>query len=240
MLATRSARLTATPSRATPALRRAPLAPRASAATSAGGSATAAPVVPEAALDTLRRAAARPGSVRPSDVLSALVAVEKAKLKPDGWDAALTAPGTRWRLIFTVPGKDITAAAKGQKGGTGGYFPLAACQKFDETGFENGVFLGPVGHLTFKGPFQMDARLTHFDVDTMYLGLGPWRLPLKLKKQVPLQELDRKAFKALPFFVYAYVGPDIVVARGRSGGVALWGRADSDWLASSGAMQVYK
>ena len=40
--------------------------------------------------------------------------------------------------------------------------------------------------------------------------------------------------------MYAYVGEDIVVARGRSGGVALWGRADAAWLATSGAMQVYK
>ncbi len=30
-------------------------------------------------------------------------------------------------------------------------------QKFDDTGFENGVFFGPVASLTFKGPWQLDA-----------------------------------------------------------------------------------
>ncbi len=30
-------------------------------------------------------------------------------------------------------------------------------QKFDAEGFENGVFLGPVGSLTVKGPFKMNG-----------------------------------------------------------------------------------
>ncbi len=46
--------------------------------------------------------------------------------------------------------------------------------------------------------------------------------------------------KKLPFFLYAYVDKDIVVARGRSGGLALWQRADKDWEARSGVMAVYK
>lgn len=46
--------------------------------------------------------------------------------------------------------------------------------------------------------------------------------------------------KKLPFFVYAWADNDIIVARGRSGGVALWGRADSDWQARAGVLQVYK
>jgi hypothetical protein len=33
---------------------------------------------------------------------------------------------------------------------------------------------------------------------------------------------------------------DIIVGRGPSGGLALWGRGDADWLASSGVLQVYK
>ncbi len=49
-----------------------------------------------------------------------------------------------------------------------------------------------------------------------------------------------RAAKALPFFVYALVTEDIIVARGRSGGLALWARADSDWMAKAGVLQVYK
>ncbi|PNH09428.1 hypothetical protein TSOC_003957, partial [Tetrabaena socialis] len=123
----------------------------------------AAPAAVQAELDVLRRAAAQPGAVRPTEVLAALGAVEKAKLPSDGWEAALTAPGARWRLVYTVAGKDIVAASRGRKAGTGGYFPISACQKFEDGQgvqngqFENGVFLGPLGHLTFKGPFQMDG-----------------------------------------------------------------------------------
>ncbi len=38
----------------------------------------------------------------------------------------------------------------------------------------------------------MPQRVLHFDVVTMYLGLGPWRLAVPLKKEVPLQEMDKK------------------------------------------------
>ena len=55
--------------------------------------------------------------------------------------------------------KDVQAAAKGKVRGKGLYFPLAACQKFgDDDTFENGVFLGPIGHLTFKGEFVLLSR----------------------------------------------------------------------------------
>ena len=47
--------------------------------------------------------------------------------------------------------------------------------------------------------------------------------------------------KKLPFFVYAYADSDIIVARGRSGGLALWQNrgADSEWQAQAGVLQVY-
>lgn len=46
--------------------------------------------------------------------------------------------------------------------------------------------------------------------------------------------------KKLPFFLYIYVDQDIVVARGRSGGLALWARTQPDWEATSGVLAVYK
>lgn len=51
--------------------------------------------------------------------------------------------------------------------------------------------------------------------------------------------LHRKARK-LPFFLYSYVDDDILVARGRSGGLALYARVDSDWQMSKGVAAVYK
>lgn len=169
-----------------------------------------------------------------------MLALEKQKVKPDGWLEALTAPGARWRLIYTAPSKAVVAASKGQQGGAGGYFPIPACQKFDAEGFENGVFLGPVGSLTVKGPFKMNGRLLSFDVTNTYITLGPWRFTIPVKKEQAIEDMEPKAAKALPFFVYALVTEDIIVARGRSGGLALWARADSDWMAKAGVLQVYK
>lgn len=198
----------------------------------------------DASVAKLKLAVRAPGAVPGPELVQALVAVEKSKLKADGWEALLTAPGARWRLFYTVPGKDVTAASKKQKGGAGSYFPLTGCQKFEggEQTFENGVFLGPLAHLTFKGPFKMASRYLWFDVTTMYLGVGPWRVGIPLKRDAPpsLDALSPKDLKALPFFIYAFVDEDIIVARGRSGGVALWGRADPEWAASAGVLQVYK
>ena len=70
----------------------------------------------------------------------------------------------------------------------------AVPQKFDgnELSFENGVFLGPLLHLTFKGSYMWNKRQLYFDVATMYLGLGPWRLALPLKTAKPLAEVPAK------------------------------------------------
>ena len=46
--------------------------------------------------------------------------------------------------------------------------------------------------------------------------------------------------RKLPFFLYAYVDEDIIVARGRSGGLALWVAADPKWQANAGVLQVFK
>jgi len=38
---------------------------------------------------------------------------------------------------------------------------------------ENGVYLGPVGYLTFTGPFSFKARRLSFQFYTLTLKLGP-------------------------------------------------------------------
>ena len=52
---------------------------------------------------------------------------------------------------------------------------------------------------------------------------------------IPLREVRK-----LPFFLYAYVDEDIIVARGRSGGLALWVAADPVWQANAGVLQVFQ
>jgi hypothetical protein len=49
-----------------------------------------------------------------------------------------------------------------------------------------------------------------------------------------------REIRKLPFFLYAYVDEDIIVARGRSGGLALWVAADAKWQADSGVLPVLK
>lgn len=182
--------------------------------------------------------------MRPSELLAAVLDLEKRRLQPDSWLDTLSAPGKRWNLVYTVPAKDVVAAQKKKAGGgSGAYFPLTAAQKFDATDatFENGVFLSSLASLTFKGPYSMKDRRMAFDVTTMYLALGPWRFPITLKRDAPrLEQRPPADVVKLPFFLYAYVDSSCVVARGRSGGLAVWRSVDTEWQAKSGVLQVYK
>jgi hypothetical protein len=45
--------------------------------------------------------------------------------------------------------------------------------------------------------------------------------------------------KKLPFFLYSYIDDEIVVARGRSGGLAIWERSTKEWEAKAGVLQRY-
>ena len=122
-------------------------------------------------------------------------------------------------------------------------FPLTAAQRFSGGVFENGVFVGNLGYLTFEGPYASGpGRQLSFDVVKMNVGLGPLRFSLPLKSGAAAAPLDQRPAaerRKLPFFLYAYVDEDLVVARGRSGGLAAWLRADAAWEANSGTLQRF-
>ncbi|XP_059454196.1 uncharacterized protein LOC132184541 isoform X2 [Corylus avellana] len=89
--------------------------------------------------------AAKTRKVAAEDILSAFSVIEKAKIEPSGFLDTLggsKSPGRTWMLIFTAENK--------LKGGR--YFPLTAVQRFDAAAkrIENGVYLGPIGSLTFE------------------------------------------------------------------------------------------
>ncbi|KAF8062749.1 fkbM [Scenedesmus sp. PABB004] len=171
-----------------------------------------------------------------------MLELEAQKLPADGWQELLAAPGTHWRLVFTANEKQVAAAKKQQPSKGGLYFPIAACQKFDaaRADFENGVFLGPLASLTFNGPYAVRGRQLSFDVVAMNVRLGPWRFSWPIKKEPKaVADMDPAEAKKLPFFLYAYVDRDIVVGRGRSGGLAVWTRATQDWEARAGVLAVY-
>jgi hypothetical protein len=232
-----------------------PLPPRAAAEpaaadvpTSSSSSSSKLPDAELAALiSSLKRSARQPGaagSLPGPAVVDAMVALEKQKLPATEWRQQAATPGARWRLVFTAAEKVATAASKRQPHGPATTFPLAACQKFDDAAgvFTNGVFLGGgLASLTFAGPFDVSGRLLQFDVVRMSGNLGPWSFSFPIKKDAP-EKLDAYSpsdRKKLPFFSYIFADGEMVVARGRSGGLAVWLRADEGWCASTGVTRVY-
>ncbi|GAB2270327.1 hypothetical protein Dimus_005232 [Dionaea muscipula] len=159
--------------------------------------------------------AAKTRKVAVEDVLSALSAIEKAKLNPSRFFDILggsKSPGRTWMLIF--------AAEKKMNGGR--YFPVTAVQRFDAVGkkIENGVYLGPIGSVAFEGRISWKNRILAFIFERIRIKIGPLQpLEFSLGKKD-----DREPSTRDPFFIWFYVDEEIAVARGRSGGTAFWCR----------------
>lgn len=186
----------------------------------------------------IKAAAAKPGSVAPSQVLKACLELEKGKVLTENYYEHLSSHP--WQLIWTADAKAVNGKGKG---GGGFYFPLDAAQIFTPktNEFENGVFLGGLVSITFRGPCITKGKQLSFDVYTMFIRLGGWTIPIPIKKEgKSLDQIDTKDLKSLPFFLYAYIDDTIVVGRGRSGGLALWRKADVAWLAKNGALTALK
>ncbi|EIE26358.1 hypothetical protein COCSUDRAFT_58894 [Coccomyxa subellipsoidea C-169] len=108
-------------------------------------------------------------------------------------------------------------------------------QRWDTTTgeIENGTYFGLIAALTFKGPFEITGRKLGFTFDTLRLRLGPKWLNFPLSPgQLGTKkgEEDKKG----PFFLFIYGDEDILVARGRGGGVAFWTAASPSWEVQSG------
>ncbi|KAI9113948.1 hypothetical protein K1719_015199 [Acacia pycnantha] len=159
--------------------------------------------------------AAKSRKVAAEEILSALSVIEKAKLDPSGFLETLggtESPGRTWMLIFTAE-KQLNR---------GRYFPLTAVQRFDAAAkrIENGVYLGPIGQLTFEGRLSWKQRILSFIFENIRIKVGPLKpLEISLGKKD-----DREPSTKDPFFTWFYIDEEIAVARGRSGGTAFWCR----------------
>ncbi|KAJ7975185.1 PAP fibrillin domain protein,expressed protein [Quillaja saponaria] len=159
--------------------------------------------------------AAKTRKVAAEEVLSALSVIEKAEVDTSGFLERLggnESPGRTWMLIFT--------SEKQLKGGR--YFPLTAVQRFDAAAkrIENGVYLGPIGCLTFEGRLSWKKRILAFIFERIQIKVGPLNpLEISLGKKD-----DREPGTKDPFFIWFYVDEEIAVARGRGGGTAFWCR----------------
>eukprot|EP00250_Pteridium_aquilinum_P017971 c23874_g1_i1 orf=189-1001(-) len=183
----------------------------------------------EASIAVLKRAA-KTRKVSPREVVAALCAVENAKLDPSSFLATIggspEAPGPRtWMLVFTSSKDQVSESSKGGVG-EGSYFPITAIQKFDAMNMtiENGVYLGPLGSLTFEGRISWKNRILAFLFDSINIkigSLGPFKVSIAKK-----ENQDRPPTNKDPFFVWHYADEEIIVARGRGGGIAFWCRCE--------------
>ena len=199
------------------------------------------------AISTLKRAARRAWAVPASETLAAILVLEKAKLVPDGgggsdpaaWLQAIAGgpQGRRWRLMFTSGTDQVRKAVAGGRSG-GVYIPITAVQRWRLADglIENGVYLGFLGALVFSGRWESKGRRLSFDFDSVRLRVGPWSRDFAVRGKKAGEEEEAKGGKKSlgPFFLFAYADDDICVARGRSGGVALWARASGDWQVKAG------
>ncbi|XP_057479953.1 uncharacterized protein LOC130767187 isoform X2 [Actinidia eriantha] len=163
----------------------------------------------------LLKNAAKTRRIAAKEVLSALAVIEKAKLDPSRFLetlGGLKSPGRTWMLIFT--------AKNDLKSGT--YFPITAVQRFDAAAkrIENGVYLGPLGRLTFEGRFSWKKRILAFIFERMRIKIGPF-YPFEI--QFGGKDETEPSTKN-PFFIWFYIDDEIAVARGKSGGTAFWCR----------------
>ncbi|PIN22509.1 hypothetical protein CDL12_04783 [Handroanthus impetiginosus] len=159
--------------------------------------------------------AAKTRKVSSDEILQAFSVIEKAKLDPSGFLETLggtKSPGRTWMLIFTAE----------EKLKRGRYFPITAVQRFDAAGkrIENGVYLGPLGSLTFEGRFSWKKRILAFIFERIRIKLGPLN-PFEFSLN---GKDEREPGMKDPLFVWFYIDEEIAVARGRSGGTAFWVR----------------
>lgn len=177
---------------------------------------------------SLLKKAAKTRKVASTEVLAALCAIEKAKVDPSSFLATIggspEAPGPRtWMLVYTSSKEEVSETFKGGTG-KGSYFPITAIQTFDATALtiENGAYLGPLGGLSFEGRMSWNGRILAFLFDSVGIKIGsfgPFKFNIAKK-----EDLDRAPTNKDPFFVWHYADEEIIVARGRGGGLAFWCR----------------
>ncbi|XP_057770511.1 uncharacterized protein LOC130990310 [Salvia miltiorrhiza] len=159
--------------------------------------------------------AAKTRKVPQEEILNAFTVIEKAKLDPSRFLQTLggtESPGRTWMLVFTAEKK----LARGR------YFPITAIQRFDAAGkrIENGVYLGPLGSLTFEGRLSWKKRILAFIFEKIRIKVGPLN-PFEVSFK---GDDEREPNNSDPFFIWFYIDEEIAVARGRSGGTAFWVR----------------
>lgn len=182
------------------------------------------------------RGGRRPAPVAMRESILQLERIQKANKASVDMDKLLG----QWRLIFVTPKKKPTFF-------NSLYFPIRAHQSFNlfpntstsspadgsdmEIGeFDNAVFLlGSALYFRVIGPmrFVRERNRLEFSVDRLKVKVGPFEWVKDGLDKEGYSLKGRKVSK-LPFFTFFSIRDDIAVARGRSGGLALYGRVRED------------
>eukprot|EP00192_Tetraselmis_astigmatica_P005362 CAMPEP_0117674522 /NCGR_PEP_ID=MMETSP0804-20121206/15089_1 /TAXON_ID=1074897 /ORGANISM="Tetraselmis astigmatica, Strain CCMP880" /LENGTH=529 /DNA_ID=CAMNT_0005483409 /DNA_START=75 /DNA_END=1664 /DNA_ORIENTATION=- len=181
--------------------------------------------------------AAATRAVDGEDVFRAITCLEKAKDK----DVSLQGINGRWRLQWTTGTAKVSANVN--RKGDGSYFPVRAEQSFDvgSMRIRNGIYLGPLSFY-FDGPFKWDdlrgvLEFTFTRVSLALGSLGPWSKEIQASDWEDLKAGEEQVTsgrgkvtstkgkrKAVPFFKFVLADGEVIAARGRGGGLALWRR----------------
>ena len=87
---------------------------------------------------------------------------------------------------------------------------------------ENGIYLGPLGALAFEGRFSLKKRILAFLFDKLKIKIGI--LPGFTVNIGKKADAGRSPGNSDPFFIWFYADDEIIVAKGRGGGLAFWCR----------------
>ena len=138
----------------------------------------------------------------------------------------------KWRLCFTTGTKKVKHR-RGIKLGNGFYLPkfaaahisFSAAQDADKGEITNSVQFGSL-RLKLTGPAKYVGKknLLAFDFTQMQISLFSRTIyngEIRGGK-TKAEDFDNRPLSVLPFFAFFLVTPDLIAARGRGGGLALW------------------
>jgi hypothetical protein len=166
-------------------------------------------------------------------IVNALLEAEKtAKLQKLNYP--FESLGGKWRLCFATGTKKVRNHG-GIILGKGWYVPkftkIHICfSPKEEQNLEKGEIANQVqlGAILFKltGPIKYLGKknLLAFDFIQMQISLFNWMFVNKQIRsgKVEIAEFDDQPIAKLPFFAFFLVTEDVIAARGRGGGLALW------------------
>mmetsp|Transcript_5718 Transcript_5718/g.17018 ORF Transcript_5718/g.17018 Transcript_5718/m.17018 type:complete len:235 (-) Transcript_5718:96-800(-) len=176
----------------------------------------------------VRAAGATADRSRPSAkaVGLALQILEKQKKREK---IELTPPSGQFRLVLVANEK------KNKREVTANYVPVyGGISFFAEDGSDkqgvvtNTAKLPVLGGIQFTGRFEWVSKMSKLQFNFYSMALRIFWLPaLRLRLKGDKKQSDVEIFQAedprkLPFFSFFFVEPEIIAARGRGGGLALW------------------